>query len=475
MKKVAVLIGSVCFAFVEGMIPENPNRDKAKRFFSEQLQQDYSQQVPYNMDSVTVDCSAAGRKKIAEIKRAGNKYRRPLEINLNFDFFLQENLEQRHEFKSRAISGINSEQKLNYLLSHLAFDNGNAQEGRAYLKISDDTSDFVGIISDLILENASDSDICDFATNILKIIKNDSKNQLILKGRFYKQSLETASIMLTSERLRAVQAIILSYTELYKLKHDPGRLIETFFNITPISSVLTDSKFREYQQFLLSASNDFNESYKICLDRIEVYLKDEVFDNKKLSPKRLQNCKDKITIPNKDGFWEYAKARYEFEHSKIKKKTRETVQRNAFFAIFCISNFNWASSAFKNPPHDPYLIFASTGGAGAIRKVEADALEKTFIEMLEFSPVYAAYQSLPEDIKTSLADEFYKGKLEKLRFICGEIDSYAPSNFKRYVSAVNGLYKFRLRLTFEHWKEQLNKHHKIMALSPEALSKPEDE
>ena len=110
----------------------------------------------------------------------------------------------------------------------------------------------------------------------------------------------------------------------------------------------------------------------------------------------------------------------------------------------------------------------SKGGAELIRDTDPDYLHKRFLEMFKFSPYYGKVRQLPEFIRGALKDEFYEGKLEKLKAI-SENRLPQKSKFKKLVDACDEFYKAKMRKIINRWKNLIQQTEEISEpeLTPE--------
>lgn len=80
------------------------------------------------------------------------------------------------------------------------------------------------------------------------------------------------------------------------------------------------------------------------------------------------------------------------------------------------------------------MIFPKLGGAKAIMQTQASTLIASFKSMFDAvlrdssNEISLIYQKLPQNVQGLLKDEFFKRKLEKLRYICSEISEYTSFN-----------------------------------------------
>ena len=96
------------------------------------------------------------------------------------------------------------------------------------------------------------------------------------------------------------------------------------------------------------------------------------------------------------------------------------------------------------------LIFTKAGGSSEIMQTNAPILITSFESMLDIAlndpsnEISLIYQKLSQDNQKIAKEEFFAGKLEKLRYIYDEISEYIPSKFKPYIKALYALQKLKL-------------------------------
>ena len=112
---------------------------------------------------------------------------------------------------------------------------------------------------------------------------------------------------------------------------------------------------------------------------------------------------------------------------------------------------------FRMP--DCELIFPKAGGAKAIMQTKASTLIASFKSMLDIElndpsnkEISLIYHKLSQDNRKIAKEEFFAGKLEKLRYIYDEISEYTPSKFKPYTKALYALQKLKLSSILLQWR-----------------------
>jgi len=94
---------------------------------------------------------------------------------------------------------------------------------------------------------------------------------------------------------------------------------------------------------------------------------------------------------------------------------------------------------------------SSAGGAALIRRTSWEYLYDEFTDMLNYSPYYEKVQQLPEFMHTVLGNEFYGGKLEKLKAI-SENRLQPRSKFKKLVDASETFFNSKMKKIVNKWK-----------------------
>lgn len=179
-----------------------------------------------------------------------------------------------------------------------------------------------------------------FAINVLRILKLSTNPLVTINSDFFKMTIEVASMILTTERLRSEKSLLISYIEFYKLKH----------------------------------TND-----------------------------------------------PYNTLRYMFNRS--------------------------GSS----------LIFSQKGGAQSIIHADPNVIYSKFINMLIFSPVFNIFNSFPYSMQMILKNEFYRGKLEKLKAMSENRSCLHHSKFKFFVMATKNFFEFKDKLLMKKCFDRFKK------------------
>lgn len=107
---------------------------------------------------------------------------------------------------------------------------------------------------------------------------------------------------------------------------------------------------------------------------------------------------------------------------------------------------------------DCTLIFPQIGGSKAIMQAKYNVLIGSFESMLDTNETNSIYQKLSKNNQEIVKQEFFKGKLEKLRYIYGETNGYAKSIFKSYTKILYDIQKLELsqsdyKLQFDTFKQ----------------------
>lgn len=105
------------------------------------------------------------------------------------------------------------------------------------------------------------------------------------------------------------------------------------------------------------------------------------------------------------------------------------------------------------------LIFTNAGGSSEIMQTNAPILITSFESMLDIAlndppnkEISLIYQKLSQDNQKIAKEEFFAGKLEKLRYIYDEISEYTPSKFKPYTKVLYALQKLKLSSILLQWR-----------------------